>query len=62
MDDADPKPSRGAKPANPREARLAKALRDNLRRRKQARPAAGGGVGSGDPADEAPPPAPLADD
>jgi hypothetical protein len=54
MDDADPQPSRAKPPQSPREARLAKALRDNLRRRKQARaPAA--------PA-ETDPPDPLAND
>jgi len=34
MDDRDPKPPTAAKPASERDARLAKALRDNLRRRK----------------------------
>ena len=53
-----PKPVQDARPADPREARLAKALRDNLRRRKQARPPGGAGA-----ADEAAPPlTPLADD
>ena len=67
MDDHDPPsstrksqsgPGRTAPTADPREARLAKALRDNLRRRKQARPPGGAGA-----ADEAAPPlTPLADD
>ena len=62
MDEADPqpkpKPQQKSKPAapavDPREARLAKALRDNLRRRKQAKVSA--------PAEAAPPLTPLADD
>ena len=62
MDEPDPKPQRKPKPAagpvDPREARLAKALRDNLRRRKQARQAPGAVA----PDDEAPPLVPLADD
>jgi hypothetical protein len=53
-----PKPGRAAPPVDPREARLAKALRDNLRRRKQARSLGGSGA-----TDEAAPPlTPLADD
>jgi len=36
MDDHAPKPSAAAKPVTDRDARLAKALRDNLRRRKGA--------------------------
>ena len=62
MDEPDPKPNtkpgRAAPPADPREARLAKALRDNLRRRKQARQAPGASAGEAD----APPLTPLADD
>jgi len=62
MDEADPqpkpkaqqKPKRAEARADPREARLAKALRDNLRRRKQAK--------AGMPAEPAPPLTPLADD
>ena len=66
MDEADPqpkaksrqKPRPPAAPGDPREARLAKALRDNLRRRKQARQASttDGAV------DQASPLTPLADD
>ena len=66
MDEADPqpkaksrqKPRPPAAPGDPREARLAKALRDNLRRRKQA-----GRTPAADAAgDEASPLTSLADD
>ena len=53
-----PKPVQDARPADPREARLAKALRDNLRRRKQAR-APGGTDATAEPD---PTLTPLADD
>lgn len=58
MDDADPQPSRAKPPQSPREARLAKALRDNLRRRKQARGPAAPPPTNG----ETDPPDPLAND
>ena len=67
MDDHDPPsstrksqsgPGRTAPTADPREARLAKALRDNLRRRKQAR-APGGTDATAEPD---PTLTPLADD
>ena len=66
MDEPDPqskprpatKAAREGRAVDPREARLAKALRDNLRRRKQARQASttDGAV------DQASPLTPLADD
>ncbi len=66
MDEADPQPKpkpqqkskRAAPSVDPREARLAKALRDNLRRRKQARQAPEAGAPGGPP----PPLTSLADD
>jgi len=59
MDDVDPRRGAASPPKAGREARLARALRDNLRRRKQP-PARGvaAELSERDPSD----PGPLADD